>query len=91
MGRRCDDGEVFHPGAALYDAPYIRVSAVEELCCRGANTSPVRLFTSLLTANNGLFQEVCLPLKQSGEKKKSQIHSNERLSDCMRGSGVLEQ
>lgn len=56
--------------------------ALEELCCQGANTSPVRLLTSLLRASNGLFQEVCLPLKQQEEEKTNPIQMNDWVTVC---------
>lgn len=90
MQRRWDDGEEFYPGAALSDVWHIRVNASEESCCQGANTSPVRLLTWLLRATNGLFQEACVTFKTAG-RRKNKSHSNERLSDCMPRSEVLEQ
>lgn len=52
-------------------------TASVQWCCHRANSCLVRLFTSLLTANNGPFQEVCLCW---AIKNRENPQTNERLT-----------
>lgn len=70
----------------LFTTPHTSAwTSREELLCQRANTSPERLFTSLLTANNALFQEVCLStaFKTVGKKEKEEKTNLIQMKDLV--------